>query len=898
MALRWRSAAGHPALERGRLRRRCSLVVVSPWFARQLSVFGSLSPSTASGKVLFIRNIGEWNSISTPANLDWLLGQGIGPLLASRVDGLVSAIVIFSVLVGGVVLVPFMLIGAWRRRRSRDFGPYLTYAVILFAFSAIVSAVHVPGGTFIHSAVALAPHGYVLGLEGVFAATAWIAARRRTWQADQAGRAFAGGTIAFLAAVAVAATLSVHATWSATRDRFESVAAALGAAGAAPDERVMSIDASGTKYWTGHPGVVLVNDPLDTIEQVVARVRHPLARPRARRRRAGSRAGARRRSAGVDRAAGLGRAGRPGDRCIGLGRAGRPLSGLHLVRRRPLHGVLGVEPMTRREAWLSAVAIFVVALVARAMVAQAIVFPQPEDTAYYVGVARNLVEGRGLVSDALWSYQTPPLVFPRPAFEVWLPLPSLLAAVPIALLGPFGHDDLAGVFRAAQIESVLVGALVPVLAWRLAADVAAELHLSLGRARTLALGAGLTTALYLPLLLLSALPDSTMPFAVLALAACLLMVRVARAPAASAVRDPRLLGLGLVIGLAALTRNEAAWLGLTWAFVAWTAPALRGGIGSVGRRIAAIAVPGIVAVAVFAPWAVRDWAVFGSPLPGQAAANALSVTGFDIFAYLDPPTLSRYLAQGPGFIVGSRVDGLVHNLLNVLLFLGLPVSVIGLVALPWTARGRTLRPLLVFSLVTFIATTLLFPVATTWGTFLHAAGPVHVLLVVSCLLALDRLIGAVGRRRGWTRPVAWLGPALAIFGSLLFSVALLPSFGGGSQAAATQYRVLRSALADAGHPLDGRTPVITDFPIWMAEAERQPALALPNEPPANVADLADRFGAHLLVLLSPERGRWPAILQTDTAKAACFRPVALPQPSDATEREAIADVRVWDIACP
>ena len=51
-----------------------------------------------------------------------------------------------------------------------------------------------------------------------------------------------------------------------------------------------------------------------------------------------------------------------------------------------------------------------------------------------MGVARNLVEGRGLVSDALWSYGTPPLVFPRPAFEVWLPLPSLLFAIPMALV--------------------------------------------------------------------------------------------------------------------------------------------------------------------------------------------------------------------------------------------------------------------------------------------------------------------------------------------------------------------------------------------------------------------------------------------------------------------------------
>ena len=65
--------------------------------------------------------------------------------------------------------------------------------------------------------------------------------------------------------------------------------------------------------------------------------------------------------------------------------------------------------MSRREAWLSAGAVFALALVVRAVAAATLSFPVPEDTAYYAGVARNLVEGRGLVSDALWSYGTPPL---------------------------------------------------------------------------------------------------------------------------------------------------------------------------------------------------------------------------------------------------------------------------------------------------------------------------------------------------------------------------------------------------------------------------------------------------------------------------------------------------------
>jgi len=72
--------------------------------------------------------------------------------------------------------------------------------------------------------------------------------------------------------------------------------------------------------------------------------------------------------------------------------------------------------MSRRETWLSAGAIFVLALAVRAVAAAAVTFPVPEDTAYYDSVARNLLEGRGLISDALWSYQTQPLVVPRAAF--------------------------------------------------------------------------------------------------------------------------------------------------------------------------------------------------------------------------------------------------------------------------------------------------------------------------------------------------------------------------------------------------------------------------------------------------------------------------------------------------
>jgi hypothetical protein len=243
-------------------------VAVAPWYLRQLAVFGTLSPSTASGKVLFIRDIGEWNSITTPATLDHLMGMGLGPLLLTRVGGLVAAAFIFSVLVGALVLIPPMVVGAWHRRRDAAFGPFFAYAALLFAFSALVSAVHVPGGTFIHSAVALAPQGYVLALWGIVVATAWIARRRAGWDADGAARVFVGGAVTFGVIAAVAGSFAVHGGWEDKRSRMQAVAGALDGAGAPVEDRVMSIDASGYRYWTGHPGVVLVNDPLATVEEV------------------------------------------------------------------------------------------------------------------------------------------------------------------------------------------------------------------------------------------------------------------------------------------------------------------------------------------------------------------------------------------------------------------------------------------------------------------------------------------------------------------------------------------------------------------------------------------------------------------------------------------------------
>jgi len=567
-----------------------------------------------------------------------------------------------------------------------------------------------------------------------------------------------------------------------------------------------------------------------------------------------------------------------------------------------------LDAVSRREAWLSAGAIFAIALMVRAVAAAAVSFPVPEDTAYYAGVARNLVEGRGLISDSLWSYGTQPLAVPRAAFEVWMPLPSLLAAIPMAILGA------ANWFRAAQVASVLVSSAIPVLAWRLGADVASEMGLPVGRARALAVGSGLVTAGLGPLVIFGALPDSTALFATLSLAACLLMTRIAAREAvrggdAASTRagpwldrhrldgpwlDRRLIGLGLLLGLAALTRSEAIWLGLTWAALVWFWTP-----GSPRRRIILIATPAIVAGLVFAPWVARDTLVFGTPLPGQAISNAFFAHDYDVFAYQNQPSLAGYLGQGAAALLSQHLGGIAHNLLNVLVIPASPVSVLGLLALPWVWRRRALRPLVLTAGLTFATTSLIFPVATTSGTFLHAAGAIYVLLAISCLVALDTLVVGIGRLRHWTRPVAWIGPGLAIATILPLCGITVTGIARQSDDVRARYVALPAAMARAGVPLETAGPIITDNPIWLAEAARVTTLALPQESPDAVLALAHRFGVQILVVREDGR-KWPAILVDGGTAALCFQEVPL---SDNSGRKveagsALAEIHVFRIVCP
>lgn len=523
--------------------------------------------------------------------------------------------------------------------------------------------------------------------------------------------------------------------------------------------------------------------------------------------------------------------------------------------------------MTDARGWLVPLSLFLLALGVRLFVIPLVGFAPTEGSQYYVSVAANLVGGHGLVSDAVWSYATPPNVVPKPAFELWLPMATFIAAIPMAVAGAS--------LGAAQLGMAVLGAVVAPLAWFAGREAAAVSGLDARRTRAVAITSGLVAAMLAPFVTAVAGPDSTTPFLVFGTLAALLAPRALPSATASARRawlGP--LGFGIALGLAYLSRQEAVWIAIAWLGLL-VIDLRRSRPGPLVRSLVGALWPVVVGgLLVVVPWLVRNTLDLDSPLPGQAVENLWLRRNEDIFAWLDRPTATAYLDRGVGAIMGDRIDAIVHQLVSVILTPAFPVGLLGLVAIvglrrsPALRRPTTLSMLLLSGGLMFVATAMLFPVATRWGTFLHSAGPLLVGLVVATALGGDALMARISVRRGWARinvilvPIALLAVTVPLLLLQLLIVARqADGLSGRFMATAIHLRSVTGDDTDAGP----RPVLITDHPMWLAAATGDPAIALPDEPIASVMDLARTYGATMLVLFDDDPRYGPWLLQAQTA---------------------------------
>jgi len=243
-----------------------ALVVLAPWLARDLAVFGSAFPS-AGGHTLWITTYNQQFSIATDPTASAYLAWGAVNIIGSKLAAWGELVGRTAVLLGGIFILPFAY-GLWRERHRRELQPFLAYFVVMFLAMGAVFTFHAPKGAFYHSSLAWLPFAAPLAVASLAplataAGRAWPFLRRPATHRFLAVAGLVGAIVLSLAGSAV-----LIGQWSDAHARLRQAAQFLEGADA-QSEVVMAYDPAALHALSGNPGVAPPFDLFPIIGQVV-----------------------------------------------------------------------------------------------------------------------------------------------------------------------------------------------------------------------------------------------------------------------------------------------------------------------------------------------------------------------------------------------------------------------------------------------------------------------------------------------------------------------------------------------------------------------------------------------------------------------------------------------------
>jgi hypothetical protein len=239
------------------------LLVMMPWFVRNLNVIGSPLP-TGGVKTAFLRGYDEIFAYPADWSLADFLEWGAGNIVQSRWTAFINNFGTFVAVETWVLLGPFALAALWKRRREPLLAGFWLYAPALHLAMTLVFAYPGYRGGLFHSAAALLPFWAVLGALGLDDAIMTVG-RWRNWNAPQAKLVF-GSALAVLAALLSGSAWSAQARNRETAPDYDELAAYL-----PPDAVVMVNDPAAWYYHTGLSGVTIPDAPLERLPELAGR---------------------------------------------------------------------------------------------------------------------------------------------------------------------------------------------------------------------------------------------------------------------------------------------------------------------------------------------------------------------------------------------------------------------------------------------------------------------------------------------------------------------------------------------------------------------------------------------------------------------------------------------------
>lgn len=449
--------------------------------------------------------------------------------------------------------------------------------------------------------------------------------------------------------------------------------------------------------------------------------------------------------------------------------------------------------------------------------------PSYFDAYYYTTNAQRLAGGYGFSEEIIWQYLDNPAGLPHPSHTYWMPLPSIVGAA--------GYW-LSGSFRAAQLPFWLMAGLLPLLAYVLSRRLSGERWQAIMAALLVAAG-GYYAAYWNQ-------PSTFVLFAWIG-AGFLLSL-------AWALERQRLgwwLLAGLLAGLGHLTRADGMLLlpvaGLVWL---WWRRERRASLLT-ALMAGVLAVAGYLAI--MAPWFWRSYQATGAALSTVGTQTVFLTEYNDVFAYGRQFDLAHYLAWGWGNILRSKLEAIWLGLQTFIAVTGLTAFTFFMLAgwmVLWRRRParRFLLPVTLYTVLLYATMTLVFTFPGAHGSLLHSSAalwPWSMALIPAGLAASIDWIAA--RRRGWRPQQARRIFAVAF---IIMTYVITFAVAGGQplrQEEAAAYRQI-------GPQLPADAVVITGDPPGFTYHTGLRAIALPNEDPPVLLEIARRYGADYLLL--------------------------------------------------
>jgi len=244
------------------------LLVMAPWFARNLAVIGTpLSP--AGTKTLWLRNYDDLFCYGCDLSLRSYLEWGWLNILRSKLWAMGVNGARFLAEDCLVFLLPFVLVGLIRLRRHSSFALATIYLILIYLAHSLAFTFPGPRGGFFHASTPALPFLFVAGVKGLETAVSWTA-RRRCWDLHQAQAVFAVAVGVGALALSAYAAVQKLPVWQQADEPYLEIGDWLAQQGV-KEETVMVGNPPAFWYHTGHSALVVPNGGVATLLAVADR---------------------------------------------------------------------------------------------------------------------------------------------------------------------------------------------------------------------------------------------------------------------------------------------------------------------------------------------------------------------------------------------------------------------------------------------------------------------------------------------------------------------------------------------------------------------------------------------------------------------------------------------------